>query len=227
MTAKATDTDRITSRRFHETVGAEDWRIVGEAVCAQFHTDSFAAGARLVQAISELSGVGELRPVVDLRDDGVAVRLFTFAPGRGGLSRRDVELARRISVIARDLGLSADPAGVQNLVVSVDALTVADVLPFWRAVLGYIPRPDAPEDELNDPHLRGPVFFFNQMDAPRSQRNRIHVDVWVPHDQAAARVEAAIAAGGRLVTDAYAPGWWVLADAEGNEACVATCVSTG
>ena len=34
------------------------------------------------------------------------------------------------------------------------------------------------------------------------------------------RVAAAIAAGGVLVTDEYAPSWWTLADAEGNEADV-------
>ena len=60
------------------------------------------------------------------------------------------------------------------------------------------------------------------MDAPRPQRNRIHFDVWGPHDQAEAHVVAAIAAGGRLVTDENAPSWWVLADAEGNEADVCT-----
>jgi 4a-hydroxytetrahydrobiopterin dehydratase len=59
------------------------------------------------------------------------------------------------------------------------------------------------------------------MDAPRLQRNRIHMDIFVPHDQADARIAAAIAAGGHLVTDPYAPAWWVLADAEVNEACVA------
>jgi len=57
---------------------------------------------------------------------------------------------------------------------------------------------------------------------PRPQRNRIHIDVWVPHDQAEARVATAIAAGGRLVSDEHAPEWWSLADAEGNEADVAT-----
>jgi 4a-hydroxytetrahydrobiopterin dehydratase len=60
------------------------------------------------------------------------------------------------------------------------------------------------------------------MDAPRPQRNRIHIDVFVPHDQAEARVAAAIAAGGRLVSDEHPPKWWTLADAEGNEADVAT-----
>ncbi|WP_425271150.1 VOC family protein [Micromonospora arborensis] len=58
----------------------------------------------------------------------------------------------------------------------------------------------------------------------RPQRNRMHLDIAVPHDQAEARIAAALAAGGTLVSDAHAPRWWVLADAEGNEACVATCV---
>ena len=31
-------------------------------------------------------------------------------------------------------------------------------------------------------------------------------------------------AGGRLVSDKHAPSWWTLADAEGNEADVATWV---
>jgi len=49
-------------------------------------------------------------------------------------------------------------------------------------------------------------------------------DVSVPHDQAEARVAAAIAAGGHAVTDQHAPAWWTLADAEGNEADVATWI---
>jgi 4a-hydroxytetrahydrobiopterin dehydratase len=86
-------------------------------------------------------------------------------------------------------------------------------------VLGY---EEKGEDDLIDPRGRGPSIWFQPMDAPRPQRNRIHVDVAVPHDQAEARVAAAIAAGGRLVTDEWAPAWWTLADAEGNEVDVAT-----
>jgi 4a-hydroxytetrahydrobiopterin dehydratase len=92
-------------------------------------------------------------------------------------------------------------------------------MPFWQAVLGYRKVGD---EDLVDPQGRGPSFWFQQMDAPRPQRNRIHVDVAVPHDQAEARVAAAIAAGGHLVSDNHAPAWWTLADAEGNEADVAT-----
>lgn len=60
------------------------------------------------------------------------------------------------------------------------------------------------------------------MDVPRTQRNRIHFDITVAHDEADTRVQAALAAGGVLVSDAHARSFWVLADAEGNEVCVCT-----
>jgi 4a-hydroxytetrahydrobiopterin dehydratase len=213
--------DDISPRRFHEG-GVEDWRALGEGVCAFFRTGSFADGARLVTAIGELDGLDDHHPDVDLRWEGVTVRLITSTGDYFGLTKHDLELARRISAVARQLGFPADPTALQTVQVSIDALVGADVLPFWRAVLGYEYRADSPDEDLIDPHGRGASFWFQRMDAPRPQRNRIHVDVWVPHDQAKARVAAALAAGGRLVTDEHAPAWWTLADAEGNEADVAT-----
>nr|WP_179419221.1 VOC family protein [Streptomyces sp. TLI_235] len=59
------------------------------------------------------------------------------------------------------------------------------------------------------------------------QRNRVHVDVWVPYDLAEARIAAAIAARARLVNDEFAPSHWVLSDPEGNEACVGAAGWTG
>jgi 4a-hydroxytetrahydrobiopterin dehydratase len=107
--------------------------------------------------------------------------------------------------------------------VAIDALDIPAVLPFWQAVLGYVPESDAPDnDALVDPAGLAPAYWFQQMDAPRPQRNRIHLDVTVPHDEAEARVAAAVAAGGRVVSADRAPAFWVLADAEGNEACICT-----
>ena len=65
------------------------------------------------------------------------------------------------------------------------------------------------------------------MTEPRPQRNRIHLDISVPHDEAQARIEAALKAGGTLVSDAHAPAFWVLADAEGNEACITHLAGPG
>src|SRR6266545_2000450 len=216
--------DRITMRRFHESEGVEDWRVVGEGACAYFRTGSFAAGARLANAIGELAGLEDHHPDVDLRYDGVIVRLITVAPDYYGLSERDLELARQISTVARKLGVPADPHIVQTVLVTIDAFDIPRVKPFWRAVLGYHDREDSPED-LVDPRGRGASIWFQKIDAPDPQVNRIHLDIWVPPDQAQARIAAAIAAGGRLVTDEYAPAWWTLADPEGNLADVATTLS--
>lgn len=210
-------TEGITPGQFHEADGVEDWRVIFEGACAHFRTGSFAAGVALVDAIGRLADAANHHPDVDLRYGGVTVRLMTHEVG--GLSERDVELARQISEAAREQDLPADPSAVQTVQVSIDALVGPEVMAFWRAVLAYQYQGD---EDLDDPHSHGPSFWFQKMDAPRPQRNRIHIDVSVPHDQAEARVAAAIAAGGHLVTDRYAPRWWVPADAEGNEACVAT-----
>jgi len=77
-------------------------------------------------------------------------------------------------------------------------------------------------DAIRDPAGLGPAFWFQQMDAPRPQRNRIHLDVIVPHDEVDDRIAAAVAAGGTLVSDTAARAFWVLADPEGNEACLCT-----
>ena len=210
-------TERITPQQFHEADGVDDWRVLAHGACAHFRTGSFAAGLALVDAIGRLADAANHHPDVDLRYPGVTVRLVSHDVL--GLSERDVELARQISAAARELGVSADLAAVQDIDFTIDVLVRPDVMPFWRAVLGYRPVDD---EDLLDPHWRWPSIWFQQMDGPRPQRNRIHVDVWVPHDQAKARVAAAIAAGGHLVSDEHAPAWWTLADAEGNEADVAT-----
>jgi 4a-hydroxytetrahydrobiopterin dehydratase len=99
-------------------------------------------------------------------------------------------------------------------------------VPFWRAVLGYEPRGDSPDEDLVDPHSRWPGFWFESMDEPRSDGGgAIHIAVWVPYEQAEARIAAALAAGGHMVRDTYAPAWWTLADAAGNEADIATIMS--
>ena len=216
-------TDRISPRQFHETAGVEDWRVLGEGACIYFRTGSFATGARLVAAIGELAGVDDHHPDVDLRHDGVTVRLITITDDFYGMTTRDVELARQISAAARELGLSADPEEVQTLLVIPGAPLTAEVMPFWQAVLGYEPRGDSPDEDLVDPRRRGASFWFEQMREPRADGGgAIHVAIWVPHDQAEARVAAALAAGGRMVRDEFAPSWWTLADSAGNEADIAT-----
>jgi 4a-hydroxytetrahydrobiopterin dehydratase len=218
--------DGISPREFHEADGADDWRILAEGACAFFRTGSLIESARFLEAIAALEGVEDHRPDVDVRRDGVTVRLITIAEDWFGPTRRDLDLARRISALARDLGLSADPSPLQSFLVIPGAPNTTEVMPFWRAALGYEPRADSPEEDLVDPRDRGPSFWFEPMNEPRPDGGgAIHVAVWVPYEQAEARVAAALAAGGRLVRDDFAPSWWTLADAAGNEADVATTMN--
>jgi 4a-hydroxytetrahydrobiopterin dehydratase len=204
--------ETIERQRFHEA----GWRVIRDDAATHFRTGSFAAGIALVDAIGRLADGAGHHPDVDLRPDGVTVRVGTRSPG---LSERDVALAGQISAAARELGVPVDLTGLQIVQVAIDALVIPEVLPFWRAVLGY---EQVGDEDVVDPHMQGPPFWFQQMDAARPQRNRVHIDIYVPHDQAEARVAAAIAAGGHVVSDENAPGWWTLADAEGNEVDVAS-----
>ncbi len=216
-------TDRISPKQFHESEGVEEWRVIGDGACAYFPTGSFAASTRLVQAISQLPDVENHKPDVDLRHDGVTVRLITYINDYYAMSQRDVDMARQISAAARRLGLSAAPSAVQSLLVIPGAISTAEVMLFWRAALGYEPRRDSPAEDLVDPHGRGPGFWFEQMKKPRADGGgAIQVTVWVPYEQAEARIAAALAAGGRMVRDEFAPSWWTLADAAGNEIDIAT-----
>ena len=216
-------TDYISPKQFHDSEGVEGWRVLSDGACAYFRTTSFAASARLVQAISEVPGVDDHQPDIDVRHDGVTVRLITVTDDYWGMSKRDVNVARQISAAARELGLSADPSAVQSLLVIPGAPNRLEVMPFWRAVLGYEPRPDSPDEDLIDPRSRGASFWFEQMDEPRADGGgAVHVAIWVPYEQAEARIAAALAAGGHMVRDEFAPAWWTLADASGNEADIAT-----
>ncbi|HEY6568253.1 MAG TPA: VOC family protein [Actinomycetota bacterium] len=204
--------DRISPKRFHEF----DWRIVRDDASTHFRTGSFAVGITLADAIGGLATGTSNHPDIDLRSDGLTVRLRSTSDGR--FSEDDLALAQQISAAASALGVSVDLTGLQCVQIAIDALVIPAVMPFWEAVLGYRHVGD---EDLMDPHYQGPPLWFQQMDAPRPQRNRIHIDVYVPHDQAEARVAAALAAGGHMVNDSGAPEGWTLADAEGNEVDIA------
>lgn len=197
--------------------GMDDWRVLGKTIQTSFRTGSMAAGMAFAARIAALADQADHHPDLTVTYPRVHVLLTTH--DADGLTDRDISLARRVSAVATELDIEADPAAPTMIEVAIDAVHIPTVRPFWEAVLGY--RVGQP-DEVIDGHSRNPAFWFQQMDEPRTQRNRIHLDVHVPHDVVEARIAAALAAGGTLVSDAEAPAFWILADPEGNEACLCT-----
>ena len=215
-------TDFISWRQFRESAGVEDWRNLSGGAFATYPVGSLGAATAFVAAIGELPGIDDRRPAIDIRNDSVTIRLVTVTEASIGMSQADVEVARTISALARSHGLAADPLALQSMLVCIGTPGAA-VLPFWRAVLGYEPVRDDPENGVSDPRDRGPAVWVETMDEPRGDGGgAIHLAIWVPHEIAEVRVAAALAAGGRLVRDSGAPAWWTLADAAGNEVDIAT-----
>jgi len=216
------DYTTVSADEFAPIEGVGDWRFVLGAIRADFVAPSFTAAAELVVAITDAAERAVHHPDIDVRYPG-RVRVMLTTHAAGGLTTLDVELAREISGLAARAEADPAPADVQGIEVAIDTLDADRIRPFWAAVLGY------GEDRgvLVDPFRSGPAFWFQQMDEPRTERNRFHVDVSVPHDVAEQRIAAALAAGGTLVSDARSRSFWILADADGNEACVCTWQDRG
>ena len=212
------DYTRVEPDQLATMDGLDDWRFVLGAIHAEFALGSFRAGAALVSLIAEAAEAAVHHPDVSLRYPGV-VRVSLTTHAAGGLTTLDVELARTISGLAAAAGAESRPLVSQAIELAIDTMDADRIRPFWLAVLGYH---DTGSGDLADPARVGPPVWFQQMDEPRTERNRFHLDISVPHDVAESRVEAAISAGGRLVSDARARAFWVLADADGNEACICT-----
>lgn len=217
--------DRIPASTFHARTHLPDWRMLLRGIEACFRAPSYEAAVAFVGQVVTAADAAGHHPDIDLRAPGVVHLVLTTEAARG-LTDADVELAGTVSGLAAEAGLTTEPLASVVVEVAIDALDIDAVRPFWQAVLGYEEeQPETPGDQvvaLNDPLRIGPGFWFQQMDAPRPQRNRIHIDVDVAHDVAEQRVAAAVAAGGHLVSDDRAKAFWVLADPEGNEACICT-----
>jgi 4a-hydroxytetrahydrobiopterin dehydratase len=201
---------RITARAFHDAGGVEDWRVLYWGAYAHYRVASFAEGAKFVSLIAEAAESLGHYPDVDVRPEGVTVRTFTRVDG--ALGEIDIELARLVTSAAREMGLQPDPSRVQVVGIAVAQDADADVRPFFAAAFGYDHLLD--EDAI-DPNRRGPHLWFHELEPPRAGRGRYHIDVSVPADQAEARVDAALAAGGRLA-GSNAPHWWTLASPDNH-----------
>ena len=198
---------------FHAATGVDDWRMLYCGPIAHFATGSVHAGVAFAVAVAVLDELAAYPPLIDVRPNGVTVRLhddiLDFTDD--GVADR----ARAVSAVAREHGLAPRPDLTQDAQIAIATrLPIDEVLPFWRAVLGYV---DHVGDDLLDPRGRGPSVWFQQLDPEKPLRHAMHVDLAVPREIAGRRLDAAIAAGGRVAADIAAVRYWTCADAAGNK----------
>jgi len=191
------------------------WAYLIDSLRTRVPTPDFAAGLALVNALGAAAEEADHHPDIDLRFTRVDIRLTSH--DTGGVTGRDIRMARTVSALIADAGLTQECASVAEIGFVLDSPTHSATSPFWAVVLGGEPR----EQHVADPYGGVPLVVF-QESGTQEPRQRWHPDVWVDQAQAQPRLEAALAAGGTLVSDAAAPRFWVLADPEGNRVCLCT-----
>jgi 4a-hydroxytetrahydrobiopterin dehydratase len=212
--------DKLTTKEILDA-HLEDWRKLAQSLHSRFLTGNFVAGLEFVTAVTAAAERANHHPDVTLTYPFVDMKLISHDVSQ--VTQRDIDLAREISEIARSQGIGAEPSAPTELELALDTADVAAVGPFWAALLTG--NPDSLSgDDVVDPSGRVPLLWFQHTDAHETPRQRFHFDLWVPPDVADERIAAAVAAGGRVVDDENAPSFVVLADPEGNRACVCTCL---
>jgi 4a-hydroxytetrahydrobiopterin dehydratase len=202
-------TTTLTGQQVAEA-GLDGWANLIGGLQTRIHTGDFATGLSVVAAIGAAAADQSHSPDLDLRHAHVDVRLSPITPDT-------VRFARAITALAADAAVRLDPAVVSRLELALDTPAQATVLPFWAAVTGMTPM----SDEVRDPAGSLPTIWFQESGA-EEPRQHWHPDVWVDPAQVRPRIDAALAAGGTLVSDEEAPSFWVLADPEGNKVCLCT-----
>lgn len=199
--------------------GLTGWANLRGGLQTRIETGNFATGLAVVDSIGAAAEDMNHHPDIALQYGHVDVRLSSH--DEHGVTERDVRLARAIGDIAAAAGVSLKSAGVSRMELALDTPARESVLPFWSAVLG-VEQPAAERDgEVRDPADGFPTIWF-QTSGGEEPRQRWHLDVWVEPAQVQPRIDAALAAGGTLVSDDEAPSLWVLADSDGNRICLCT-----
>ena len=201
-------------RDFLAADGVDDWVVLHGGATAVFRVQSLSEAARLAEAIAKAPGIAGAGVVLTLADTRVSVRLSRDI---WNLERLHIQLAQAVSAVAREHGAAPDRAAVQEVQVAISAQRDAIDVDFWRAVLGYVPMAD---DNAVDPLGHGSTVWMQELDQAKPLRHAMHIDVSVAREQVKARIEAALAAGGRIVDESHAPKHWTLADRAGNRVCI-------
>ncbi len=201
----------------------DDWRMLIDRLHASFDTGDFVGAVRLVDAITVAAEEMDHHPDLDVSYGRLDVRLLSHDVG--GVTSRDVVLARTISELARAAGATPRPERNSVLELALDSADGAEVRPFWAALLDYDTVEAWGELQLRDATGRRASIWFQPTEAHADHevpRQRWHLDLRIPPEVVEGRIAAAIAAGGELVDDSAAPAYWVLADSQGNRACLTT-----
>ena len=214
------EVDLVPGDALSEKTETDDWQAVFSAM-ACYRTTSPTQQRDLVAAAAALADDAGFPLLVDLRPGLVIIDSGKdqWEDDAHGLELDFTDLAAHVQTAARELGATADPGLPRFAQLFFDAADVPAVRAFWLAALGYLPDRRSSTSDIYDARRLNPELVFQEIDTSeterRRQRNRTHLELAVPSDLAQTRLDATLAAGGRLLDES--DGRWRVADPEGNE----------
>ena len=143
-----------------------DWRKLAQGLHARYLVDDFGTGARFVAAVGEAGDALGHHPSVSMGNGYVDLKLVSadaiYRDDEGTeyvvewVTQQDVDLARRITEIAADHKVDADPASVSVIELGLDTAHSATIAPVWAALLTGRRRGPGPRDpQRRDPGRHG------------------------------------------------------------------------
>ncbi len=214
--------ERLSNQQILDA-GLADWRKLAQALHARYSIPDYVAAAAFVAALAQVAEADGHHPDVKLAHRTIDVSLCTREDGLW-VTQKDIDMAGKISEIARQNGLEPEPAAVAQLEIALDTAHEDSIAPFWSVLLTDSPD-NKTYDSIFDPDGRVPSLWFQGTEDHETPRQRWHFDLWLAPDVAEERITQAVAAGGSIVDDSEAPSFTVLADPDGNRVCI--CTSLG
>ncbi|WP_152362302.1 VOC family protein [Microlunatus speluncae] len=188
----------------------------------RIHTKSFATGLELIGSIGRAAEELDRPADLDLRRTRVDVRLNGDGDGSGtsGITELDLSLVRKITQLAADAGTEIECASIAQLELGLDTPDWKEIGQFWAAVLDSEVVGDGDWADVGDRSQLLPLIWF-QPSGRDEPRQRWHPDLSIDPAQVQPRIDAALAAGGKLISNNADTGC-TLADPQGNKVCLST-----
>lgn len=204
------------------------WTVVDGRLEISVRAEDFTQAIEFINRFTNFAEAQDHHPDFDVRYNTVRMRVVSHDVGH--LTNRDIRFATAVDVLIDEMQLKRQPEKITRTQLVLVSTDVSSIKPFWQAVLDFKQAKDDEDILVDRSDVLPPLVFQQFTDSNADQEDvnisgafgRAHLDVFVPNELAAARVEAAVEAGGKLLNDIHAPVEWELSDADGNRAFVRT-----
>lgn len=200
------------------------WTVVDGRLEISVLAKDFEQAIEFVNRFADVAEDQDHHPDFEIRYNTIRMRVLSHDVGQ--LTDRDVKFATEVDRLIEELELKRQPKKIARSHMVLVSPDVQAILPFWQALLNFKEsnRDDSDGMLVDKSDVLPPIRFHQRPDAstPEDDLSRsgvpvsMHTDVFVPADLAEERMQAAIAAGGKLISEGDAPAMWELADLDGN-----------